>query len=114
MTDRTLFDWEPPTPPNYRRSDPATSKEAGDHARSFIHKQHAEILAVMRAAGRPMAAEEIGDVMGCDHVAINRRLPELERAEAIERTAERHKNRSGREAVRYRVRNQHQQGANHG
>ncbi len=88
--------------PNYRRTDPVTSREAGNAARKFIKGDHAEILRALRR--RPMACEEISDFLGWnDHVRANRRMSEMERDGTIARTVERHTNRSGRQAFRYRL-----------
>lgn len=99
MTSLDLFTYEPR---NYRRSDPVTSKEAGERATKFRSGDHEEILRALRR--RPMAAEEIAAFVGWqDHVKANRRLSELERAGLIVRTDEQHTNRSGRQAFRYRI-----------
>jgi predicted ArsR family transcriptional regulator len=95
-----LFDYEKAA----RRHDPATSKEAAQRAHDLAARHHAAIMGALNASAAPLAAEQIGDKIGIDHVAVNRRLTELERAEMIERTHERHKNRSGRSAVKYRPR----------
>ena len=52
---------------------------------------------------RDLSHEQIGDQIGLDHVKVNRRLSDLERDCQIEKTESRHMNRSGREAVQYRV-----------
>lgn len=90
----------------YRRTDPPTSPEAAIKTvvRNVKSDHHALILSALKRAGRPMAAEEIADATPIgDHVAVNRRLPELVREGLIERTTERHKNRSGSSAYRYRM-----------
>lgn len=85
-----------------RRSDPGTSHEAARRSRGLAARQHALILACM-SDGVWRAAEQIGDAIGLDHVSVNRRLPELVAQAKLEPTEERHRNRSGRLAVRYRV-----------
>lgn len=111
MTD--LFSYEP-RPPNYRPSDPITSRDAGRSAHSFTAEHHQAILNVLRRAGRPMACEEISDAMAFDHargkasialdyVACGKRSIELIRAGLIERTAQTHTNKSGRSAFRLRI-----------
>jgi hypothetical protein len=104
MTD--LFDWRK----SVRPSDPETSHEAAREAGQMAARHHKFILGALKAAKRPLAAEEIGDVtfeLACDygwelnHVQVGKRLCELERAGLIVKTAEKHKNRSGRHGFRY-------------
>jgi predicted transcriptional regulator len=102
MTDRlridiSLFDWSD----RVRRADPETSQEAARAAGGLAKIHHATILRVLRCEQRPMAAEQIGDCCDMGHVAINRRLTELERGGLIRKTSERHRNRSGRGAFKY-------------
>ena len=89
---------------SYRRTDPITSKEAGEHASQFRAGDHQAILGALgRANPTPLSAEQISDFLRWhDHVRVNRRLGELERAGKIQRTQERHINRSGRSAFKYR------------
>jgi hypothetical protein len=88
------------TYPNYRHSDPITSKEAGIAARSFTKSDQAEILRAL--AVRPMAGEEVSDFLGWnDSVRVCRRFAEMIRAGLIERMAERHTNRNGRSAHKH-------------
>lgn len=114
MTD--LFSYEPKAP-NYRPSDPKTSRDAGRSAHSFTADHHQAILNVLRRAGRPMACEEIAQAMAFDYergkasialdmVACGKRSLELIRAGLIERTAETHVNKSGRSAFRLRIKRQ--------
>jgi len=119
MTD--LFSYEPKAP-NYRPSDPITSRDAGRSAHSFTAEHHTVILNTLRRAGRPMSAEEISDAltfefvrgkasMALDYVAVGKRTKELIEAGLIERTAEQHTNRSGRKAFRLRVKRQRDEAA---
>jgi predicted ArsR family transcriptional regulator len=92
-----------PYVPNYRHTDPVTSKEAGEAAKSFTGEMHEKIMGVMRQLGRPLAAEEIASWSGLNHVQVGKRMAELERAGRVTRTTERHRNASGRGAFRYRL-----------
>ena len=86
-----------------RTSDPETSHAAAATVGRFAGEHHQRILAALREAGRPMAAEEIADVKGFkSHVPVNRRLGELASIGMVASTDERHLNRSGRRAVKYR------------
>jgi predicted transcriptional regulator len=87
-----------------RQTDVDTSHDAAESMIGVAGKQHQAILNAMMRFYRPMAAEEIADqIDGLDQIAINRRLPELQRAGKIERTEEKYLNRSGRNAYRYRL-----------
>ena len=90
---------------NYRRSDPSTSKEAGDNASRFRTGDCGSILGALgRVAPQPYSAEQISQALHwASHVRVNRRLGELERAGLIERTSQRHTNQSGRRAFKYRL-----------
>lgn len=89
----------------YRRDDPDTSRDAAVTAAGTVRARHqALIVSVLKSVGRPLAAEEIADRGGFEsHVPVNRRLPELVRDGLVERTDEKHRNRSGSEAYRYRA-----------
>lgn len=90
-----LFEWEKA----HRKSDPSTSRDAAlSMADGAAGRHHRLIIKAMEEVSRPMAAEQISDMLGID---VWRRFCELERAELIERTEEKHKNRSGRYAFRY-------------
>jgi helix-turn-helix protein len=100
-----LFSLNPAQPRNYHHSDPVTSKEAGIAARSFIKSDQSEILRALEAG--PMACEEISNFLGWgDHVRANRRMKELVRAGLIERSNEKHINRSGCGAFKYRLKSE--------
>ena len=84
-----------------RRTDPRTSKQAASQARDLQSKHHSQIIGAL-AMGLPLAAEQIAAYIQVNSVAVNRRLAELERAGLIERTDLRHKNASGRWAMKWR------------
>lgn len=103
--------------PNYRVSDPITSRDAGRSAHDFSVAHHQAILAVLRRAGRPMAPEEISDALNflyargfvsvaLDTVQTCKRVAELIDGGEVFRTAEQHTNRSGRKAFRIRIKRQ--------
>ena len=88
---------------NYRRTDPETSKEAGRAAERFRSGDHKAILDALDRAQCPLAAEQISEFIGWnDSVRVCRRLKEIECAGLIQRTSERHINKSGRGAFKYR------------
>jgi predicted ArsR family transcriptional regulator len=94
------------SPQSWRNSDPETSRLAGQAAAQFKSEHHRAIYrALAEAHPRPLAAEQIGDALGWPHYhAVGRRLSELVDAGLIERAGELHKNRTGRQAERYRIR----------
>src|SRR5690242_896516 len=88
---------------SWRPSDPATSKEAGRAAERFRSGDHKAILDALDRAQCPLAAEQISEFIGWnDSVRVCRRLKEIECAGLIQRTSERHINKSGRGAFKYR------------
>ena len=114
MTAPDLFSYADSQPPNYRPTDPITSRDAGRSVDKLAGEHHQIILAVLRHAGRPLAAEQIADAIGfgftrgkyalcLDYVAVGKRANELIEAGLIERTAEQHTNRTGRKAFRLRI-----------
>ncbi len=69
-----------------------------------VGKIRDRVLSVLHVAGRPMAAEEVADVLGgISHHTITPRLSDLEQLGLVVRTDERHQNRSGKSAVRFRI-----------
>lgn len=84
---------------NFRTNDPDTSKAAGNLVGNF-KEQH--FLRIMEGLGVPRTAEQIADEIILDYVAVNRRLPELERQGLVVRTDVRRTNRSGRKAIVWR------------
>ena len=62
--------------PSARLSDPATSQEAASLLAGLRETHQQMILAAMEG-GRPMGAEQIGDVTGLQAYQIRKRLPEL-------------------------------------
>ncbi len=95
-----LFDWSK----SVRRDDPETSREAASSVADVAAWQHQRILYVLRSRGAPLAAEQIADCTDdLDKVLVGRRMCELECAGLIVKTAQRHKNRSGRSAFRYAI-----------
>ena len=60
-----------------RRSDPETSHAAGKRAAQFRSDHHRRILAALAMSSGTIY--ELAVLTGIDHVAVARRLPELER-----------------------------------
>ena len=87
-----------------RTTDVQTSHDAAESMESVAGKQHRAILHELNRpyffSRRCMSAEELEDELG---YSVWRRMSELERAGLIERTDEKHKNRSGRMAYKYRA-----------
>lgn len=87
-----------------RTLDSVTSHEAAYSAESVAGRHHAKILEILRQAGVPLAAEQIGDgAPEIDKVAVGKRMVELERGGLVERTELRYVNRSGRGALKWRL-----------
>ncbi|RPJ38765.1 MAG: hypothetical protein EHM35_03805 [Planctomycetaceae bacterium] len=95
------FDWQKAV----RSTDPDTSEAAAKSMTLAAGVQHTAILMIMTRARRPMAAEQIADRDddNLNQVAVNRRLSELERAQLVIKTDQKHTNRSGRSAYKYRL-----------
>lgn len=87
--------------PFARSTDPDTSWEAGDSMQASIPNQHKAIMDLL-SDNVPRAAEQIADELGYE---IWRRMSELEKLGEVERCVDlpRHKNRSGRQAYKYRA-----------
>lgn len=62
--------------PMARRRDPETSHEAAKRAASFADGHRTRILAALEGA---LTIKELAQRTGLDHVAIARRMPELQR-----------------------------------
>lgn len=84
------------------RSDPETSRAAAASCGDLRREHHLAILDALERAERPLAAEEIAGFCDLTPLEISRRTAELRRDGLIEDSGERHKNMSGRSAVRYR------------
>jgi predicted transcriptional regulator len=83
-----------------RQTDVDTSHDAAESMQFKVGKQHNAVLTELMVSYSPMAAEQIEQLCG---YPVWRRMSELERAGLIERTDEKHKNRSGRMAYKYRL-----------
>lgn len=83
----------------HRTTDGDTSIDAAHAAESLrcIHfKKISNTLATLPFGG---TAEQIADLLPLDSVQVNRRLGEMEKSGAIERTDERRTKRTGRKAI---------------
>lgn len=98
MESQLEIDW---TRSHARRTDPDTSKAAAESVQTAASRHEAAILAELAVSSVPLAAEQLADRLGLDHVQVNRRLPDLEHAGVARKTDERHQNRSGRWAVKW-------------
>ena len=87
--------------PFARSTDPDTSWDAGDSMQASIPNQHKAIINLL-SDNVPRAAEQIADELGYE---IWRRMSELEKLGEVERCVDlpKHKNRSGRQAYKYRA-----------
>lgn len=87
--------------PLSRSTDPDTSFDAGDSMQASIPNQHKAIMDLL-SDNVPRAAEQISDELGYE---IWRRMSELEKLGEVERCVNlpKHKNRSGRQAYKYRA-----------
>lgn len=78
-----------------RRTDPETSKEAAARAVEFAHAHHAKIVGSLMTQGNGTIYEIAGRT-GLDHVAVARRMKELEELQAVKRTEDRRAGPTGR------------------
>lgn len=85
-----------------RNTDPDTSKQAARSVEELRENHMEKILAQLAII--PKTAEGISDGIDISYVAVNRRLPELERAGKVTRTERRLPNRSGRMAIVWEAR----------
>lgn len=83
-----------------RTQDPGTSHEAAASSKELRSRHHKIILEVFGPGSR-LASEQVADRAGLTHWQVTRRMNELERAGRLEKTEEKHVNRSGRKANRY-------------
>lgn len=69
-----------------RRSDPATSHVAAARAEPIARRHHAAILAALSKTPAGATIHEMKILTGIDHVAVARRMSELEREGLVRRT----------------------------
>jgi len=86
-----------------RTTDPDTSKAAARSAGATAAAHAAAILETLRAAGEPLAAEQVADRTGLSSIQVARRWAALIDADLVERTTDRHRNRNGRSAAKHKV-----------
>lgn len=77
-----------------RSTDPETSFEAAENCVAFAGKHKDKILSCLKHFG-PLSPTQIAGFTGLTEVQIDRRLPELERANLAEPTGEYNLSRSG-------------------
>lgn len=89
-----------------RFDDPDTSQDAAESMVDHVNSQHRRILDCL-SNGAPwgLTAEQIADRSGghLDKVQVGRRLCELEEVGLVVKTEFKHRNRSRREAYKYRL-----------
>lgn len=85
-----------------RREDPQTSHDAAASAKELRAKHHCIILGAYEP-GLRLASQQVADRVPLTHDQVWRRMNELERANLLVRTTEKHTNRSGRTAYRYEL-----------
>jgi len=88
--------------PRARATDPETSREAGERAEEFLAEHHARILGSLMVDG-PATIYEIGWRTGLGHVAVARRMSELQRKGVVETTGDTRRGPSGRSARVWRA-----------
>ena len=99
-------------PPLARNTDPSTSHAAALAAGGLRDIHHAAIIRTLDAAGRPLAAEEVADIVeSIDKVQVAKRWSELEEAGVVIKTEDQYLNRSGRRAFRYALKETHVENA---
>ena len=86
---------------NTRKEDPWTSHAAAKSISSEkLGEQQMAIIDVLSDVGRPLAAEDIDNILGW---AGFRRMSELKRMELIEDSGKTFIGRSGRQAIKYQL-----------
>jgi predicted ArsR family transcriptional regulator len=86
-----------------RKSDPQTSHDAAGRAGEFAGQHHAIILGDLMTRG-PGTIHELAERTGLDHVAVARRMSELETLRTVETTGETRPGPSGRHCREWRAR----------
>jgi predicted transcriptional regulator len=81
-----------------RIADPATSQAAGAAAAAFICDHHAKIIAALEVGG-PGTIYEVEARTGIDHVAVARRMKELEMQKLVLRTGDTRPSPLGRQCT---------------
>lgn len=82
--------------PRVRNSDPMTSAQAADQAKT-ISAQHGELIVQSLVAYGPMGKDQIADVTYLDGNQIARRMKELETLGLVQLTGRTVKSKSGRQ-----------------
>ena len=94
--------WQVDEPPRARASDPVTSHAAAESMVDGAAVQRQAIVDALQSWG-PMNHSQIDAFLGWNAHTSNRRLVELRRAGAVERTGRKTLTASGRYAFEYRV-----------
>jgi len=93
MTDQLGIDF---ATTHARKRDPQTSKDAAKAAEKFANTHSGRVLACLLTFG-PMTVDQIAKITGLQSQQVNKRLPDLERAEMALPTALTAKSNSGRD-----------------
>jgi len=88
-----------------RQADVDTSHDAADSIKLGREGQHRAMMQIFSRSQMGLTAENLGDILG---YPVWRRMNELEEAGLIQRTGEKRKNRSGRQAYCYEIKREKQ------
>ncbi len=86
-----------------KRSDPVTSHEAAESVVGAGAAIKTAIMAYMRQQGRPLAPEQVAKGMDLPLYTVARRMSDLKNEQRLFESDERHRNTTGRHAIRLRL-----------
>ena len=94
------LDW---TRTHHHTDDPDTSAQAAASVQETAKQHSAAILRVIESSPVPIAAESIGDRLALTTLQTMKRCSDLKNQEIIVDSGGRHRNRSGKWAVKWRL-----------